>query len=91
MGKKYNEFYKNGGLLGYEGVQVNTKPVSKIDAVFSNSDTHLTVTVEYGDKEVNPDTERLELDVGDISDGIRVTNIAHYWNNELIQGDDDNE
>ena len=85
MAGKYNYNYKNGGFLGFEGVQVSLKELSSIKAVFSDSDTHLTVTAEYSDE----NTERIEIDVEEITGGIEITGVKHYWNDKLVQGDDE--
>ena len=82
----YGYNYKKGGLVGYEGVQINTKEISDITAEWSSNDTHLTVTVNY----VDENTEKLETDVADTaSGGVKLTGTKEYWNNNLVMGSDD--
>lgn len=90
---KYCEKFFEGGLVGFEGVHVNIKPIKTIKAVFSASDTHLSLTAEYADNEDVPtkenNKEHLEFDVDDIDGGINIKNVKHYWNEILLQGDDE--
>ena len=87
MGNKYGYNYKNGGMVGFEGVQINQKKISDITAEFSDDDTHLTVTVTYDDE----NEERLETDVEDTeTDGVKLTEIKEYWNDEIVLGEEEN-
>ena len=87
MGNKYGYNYKNGGMVGFEGVQINQKKISDITAEFSDDDTHLTVTVTYDDE----NEEQLETDVEDTeTDGVKLTEIKEYWNDEIVLGEEEN-
>jgi len=84
---KYGYKYKKGGLVGYEGVQINLKEISDITADWSINDTHLTVTVNYEDENV----EKLETDIADTaSGGVKLTGTKEYWNNRLVFGEEEN-
>lgn len=83
----YGYKYKNGGLVGYEGVQINLKEITDITADWSINDTHLSVTVNYEDKKV----EKLETDIADTaSGGVKLTGTKEYWNNRLVFGEEEN-
>ena len=84
---KYGYKYKKGGLVGYEGVQINLKEITDITADWSINDTHLSVTVNYEDENV----EKLETDIADTaSGGVKLTGTKEYWNNRLVFGEEDN-
>lgn len=84
---KYGYKYKKGGLVGYEGVQINLKEITDITADWSINDTHLSVTVNYEDENV----EKLETDIADTaSGGVKLTGTKEYWNNRLVFGEEEN-
>lgn len=84
---KYGYKYKKGGLVGYEGVQINLKEITDITADWSINDTHLSVTVNYEDENV----EKLETDIADTaSGGVKLTGTKEFWNNRLVFGEEEN-
>lgn len=83
---KYGYKYKNGGLVIFEGVQINGKEISEITAEFSENDTHLTVTAVYSDET----EEQLETDIESTeTDGIVLAAIKEYWNGSLVIGEEE--
>ena len=79
---KYYEHFYNGGMVTYDGVKENIKPIKKVSAELTEGDTKLSVKVEFTDKTV----EELTADVKypDGKNAAEISNIKLFWNDENV-------
>ncbi len=86
--KYYENFYK-GGLVTFDGVKENVKPIKTLFAELSDNDSKLTVRVEYTDNS----KEELKADVNYTDDEscVNLENVRLFWNEKTITGRHDND
>ena len=79
---KYYEHYYKGGMVPYDGVKENVKPIKKVFAELTEGDTKLSVKIDFEDKS----TEELTADVKypDDKNAAEISNIQLFWNGKII-------
>lgn len=85
--KYYENFYK-GGLVTFDGVKENVKPIKTLFAELSDNDSNLLVQVAFADGS----TEELKAEVEYPDDeSVSVSSLELLWNNKNVLRGHDNE
>lgn len=85
--KYYENFYK-GGLVTFDGVKENIKPIKTLFAELSDNDSKLLVRVAFADGS----TEELKAEVEYPDDeSVSVSGLELLWNNKNVLRGHDNE
>ena len=85
--KYYENFYK-GGLVTFDGVKENVKPIKTLFAELSDNDSKLLVRVAFADGS----TEELKAEVEYPDDeSVSVSGLELFWNNNNVLRGHDNE
>lgn len=79
---KYKENYFDGGCVAFDGVRVNCKPVSDIEANITGNETALDVTITYADG--TEEVLTADIAYSNDYDSVSIDNIQITWNNEVI-------
>ena len=83
MGKKYGFHYINGGVLTFDGIQLDGKKIKEIERTDANGRTSVTVTFD--------DEDENEYKFDCIKQDKKISDIKEYWNGEPLFDDDENE
>lgn len=83
MGKKYGFHYKKGGVLTFDGIQLDGKKIKEIERADANGRTSVTVTFD--------DEDENEYKFDCIKQDKKISDIKEYWNGEPLFDDDENE